>query len=99
MNKQEYTERLQAIGSEADETQRRELIAQLIEDGGADYDSFATTSAERDQLRSDNETLREANMKLFLRVGTHKDPDPKPGDPPKAKPKFEDLFDEKGGIK
>lgn len=99
MNKQQYTERLQAIGAEADEAQRRELIAQLIEDGGADYDSFATTTAERDQLRSDNETLREANMKLFLRVGTHKDPDPKPGDPTKEKPKFEDLFDEKGGIK
>lgn len=99
MTKQEYTERLQAIGSEADETQRRELIAALIEDGGTDYDSFETTTAERDQLRSDNETLREANMKLFLRVGTHKDPDPKPGDPPKEKPKFEDLFNEKGGIK
>ena len=99
MNKQEYTERLQAIGAEADETQRRELIAALIEDGGADYDSFATASQERDQLRSDNETLRDANMKLFLRVGTKKDPDPKPGDPAKEKPKFEDLFDEKGGIK
>ena len=99
MTKQEYTERLQAIGAEADETQRRELIAALIEDGGADYDSFTTASEERDQLRSDNETLREANMKLFLRVGTHKDPDQKPGDPPAAKPKFEDLFDEKGGIK
>lgn len=99
MNKQQYTERLQAIGSEADEAQRREMIAQLIEDGGADYDSFENTTAERDQLRSDNETLREANMKLFLRVGTHKDPDPKPGDPPKEKPKFDDLFNEKGGIK
>lgn len=99
MTKQEYTERLQAIGSEADEAQRRELIAALIDDGGADYDSFAATTTERDQLRSANETLREANMKLFLRVGTHKDPDPKPGDPPKEKPKFEDLFNEKGGIK
>lgn len=99
MKKQEFTDRLQAIGSEADETKRRELIAALIDDGGADYDSFTTASEECDRLRGDNETLREANMKLFLRVGTHKDPDPKPGDPPKEKPKFEDLFDEKGGIK
>lgn len=99
MTKQEYTERLQAIGSEADETQRRELIAALIDDGGADYDSLESITAERDTLRTDNETLREANMKLFLRVGTHTDPNPKPGDPPKEKPKFEDLFDEKGGIK
>jgi hypothetical protein len=99
MTKQEYTERLQAIGTEADETQRRELIAQLIDDGGADYDSFESTSAERDQLRSANETLREANMQLFLRVGSKSEPDQKPGDPPKEKPKFEDLFNEKGGIK
>jgi hypothetical protein len=99
MNRQEYTERLQAIGAEADETQRRELIAALIEEGGADYDAFATATEERDNLRRDNETLREANMKLFLRVGTGKDPEPKPGDPPKPKPKFEDLFNEKGGIK
>lgn len=99
MTKQEYTERLQAIGTEADETQRRELIAQLIDDGGADYDSFESTSAERDQLRSANETLREANMQLFLRVGSKSEPDPKPGDTPKEKPKFEDLFNEKGGIK
>ena len=99
MTKQEYTERLQAIGTEADETTRRDLIAALIEDGGADYDSFATASAERDTLRSDNETLREANMKLFLRVGSKSEPDQKPGDQPKEKPKFEDLFNEKGGIK
>lgn len=99
MNRQEFTERLQAIGTEADEAQRRALIASLIDDGCADYDSFATTTQERDDLRSANETLREANMQLFLRVGSKTDPDPKPGDPPKEKPKFEDLFNEKGGIK
>lgn len=99
MTKEEYTERLQAIGTEADETQRRALIASLIDDGGADYDSFATVTEERDRLRGDNETLREANMELFLRVGSKNKPDPKPGDPPKEKPKFEDLFNEKGGIK
>lgn len=99
MDRQEYTQRLQAIGSETDEAQRRELITQLIEDGGADYDTFANITAERDQLRGDNETLRELNMKLFLRVGSDKQGDPKPGDPPPPRPKFEDLFDEKGGIK
>lgn len=99
MTKQEYTERLQAIGTEADETQRRELIAALIDEGGADYDLLATATEERDKLRSDNETLREANMQLFLRVGSKSEPDPKPGTPPKEKPKFENLFNEKGGIK
>lgn len=98
MTRDEYTERLQAIGTEADETTRRELIAALIEDGGRDYDDHAAAVAARDQLQRDNETLRDANMKLFLRVGDPKkkteDPDPEP-----KKKRFEDLFDEKGGIK
>ena len=100
MTKKEYTERLQAIGTEADETARRELIAALIEDGGKDYDDHAAAVTARDNLQRDNETLRDANMKLFLRVG---DPNKKADDPaantePK-KMRFEDLFDEKGGIK
>lgn len=100
MNKQEFTERLQAIGTCEDEVQRRELIAQLTEDGGKDYDDHASAVAARDQAQADNESLRAANMKLFKRLGDHKDPDPLPGtEPPKEKRKFENLFNEKGGIK
>lgn len=99
MKKQEFTERLQAIGSEVDETQRRELIAALIDDGGADYDSFATTTEERDQLRTDNETLREANMKLFLRVGNPKQQKQDPGGEPAERLTYEKLFNEKGELK
>ena len=100
MTKQEYTERLQQIGICEDETERRDLIAQLIQDGGADYDTHATVLSERDQLQADNENLRSANMKLFLQIGDHNDPGDNPGsNPQKKEMKFEDLFDEKGGIK
>ena len=99
MNRQEHSERLQAIGTCEDEAERRELIAQLIDDAGADYDNHASVTAERDQLLQDNENLRAANMKLFLRVGDHDEPEDKPGDKPKEKLKFENLFDEKGGLK
>lgn len=99
MNKAEFTERLQAIGSEEDETQRRELIAQLIEEGGSDYDDHAAAIAARDQAQADNEALRSANMKLFKRIGDHKEPDVNPNPTPTEKRKFENLFNDKGGIK
>ena len=99
MTKDEYTERLQAIGTEEDEAQRRELIAQLIEDGGKDYDDHASAIAARDQAQQENEQLRAANMKLFLRVGEKKEPDINPNPEPTRKREFKDLFDNKGGLK
>jgi hypothetical protein len=98
VNRTEFTERLQAIGTEPDEAQRRELIAQLIEEGGNDYDDHAAAVAARDQALADNEELRAANMNLFKRIGHHNEPDV--GDPePKEKRKFSQLFNEKGGLK
>lgn len=99
MNRQEFTDRLVAIGECADDVQRRELIAQLTEDGGADYDNHAAAVAARDQLTKDNEDLRAANMRLFKRLGDHKDPEPTPGTEPQKKLEFKDLFNEKGGLK
>ena len=99
MNKTEFTERLQQIGTCEDETQRREMIAQLIEDGGNDYDDHAAAVAARDQAQADNESLREANMKLFKRIGDHNNPDVDPDPKPAEKRKFENLFNDKGGIK
>ena len=54
----------------------------------------------------DNETLRDANMKLFLRVGAEKTDKERKDDiaglkkeEEKEKKNFDDLFDEKGGLK
>ncbi|MBO5680577.1 MAG: hypothetical protein J6T08_02570 [Lentisphaeria bacterium] len=99
MDKAQFTERLQAIGTEEDEAQRRELIAQLIEEGGNDYDDHAAAVAARDQALTDNEELRQANMRLFLRVGEKKEPDINPNQQPPEKRNYKNLFDEKGGIK
>lgn len=99
MDKAQFTERLQAIGTEEDEAQRRELIAQLIEEGGADYDDHAAAVAARDQALTDNEELRAANMRLFKRIGVHDEPEDNPDPQPPAKRSFKDLFNEKGGIK
>lgn len=99
MNKAEFTERCQAIGTCEDEAQRRELIAQLITDGGNDYDDHAAAVTARDQAQADNEALRAANMKLFMRVGEQKEPDVNPNPQPPEKRTYNNLFDEKGRLK
>lgn len=99
MTKDEFNAALQAIGTCEDDVQRRGLIADLAESAGADYDAHAEAVASRDQLQADNEQLRAANMKLFLKVGDHKEPADKPGDEPKTKRSYKDLFNDKGGLK
>lgn len=100
LTKQEFLDRLQAIGTCEDEVERRNLLSDLSEDGATIYDEFDTADAARKTAEEDNEKLRAANMKLFLRVGDHQEPEKPAGtEPPKEKRKFEDLFNEKGDIK
>lgn len=97
LTRDEFTARIQAIGTCEDDAERRTLLANLSEDGGETFEHFATIETERDTARSDNEKLRKANMELFLKVGDHPKEKPEPGGG--AALKFEDLFDDKGGIK
>lgn len=99
MDKATFTERLQAIGTEEDEAQRRELIAQLIEDGGNDYDEHAAAVTARDQALQQVEHLQQRNKELFLRIPAKSEPNPTPGDEPKEPLKYSDLFNEKGELK
>ena len=104
MEKQEFLNKITEIGTCDDDVKRRELLAELSEEAGKDYDNIATLTASNKTLTDANETLRVANMKLFLRVGADTN-----GDDGKCgngnaggednKLKFEDLFNEKGGIK
>lgn len=95
---EEFQQRIQAIGTCEDDTERRTLLADLSTDGGETFTHFATVETERDSARDDNEKLRAANMKLFLKVGEPGKTDPdKPEDTKKRR--FEDLFNDKGGIK
>lgn len=99
MNKAEFTERLQAIGTEADEAQRRELIAQLIDDGGSDYDAHEAAVTARDHAQQRVADLQELNKQLFLRIGEKKQPEDDPEKKPPEKRNYNNLFDDKGGIK
>ena len=106
MKKEEFLEQIKTIGSLDSAEEIRTHLTELSASVEADYD-------EREQLReqvtgyqSDNEKLRQANMKLFLRVGADKTDEEiekeKTGiekEEEKEPRKFDDLFDEKGRLK
>lgn len=105
MDKEKFLEQITLIGTEEDDIKRRELLAEMQEDISEIFDSNIKLEKENEELTNDNENLRSANMKLFLKVGEQK-PDSeviqsKTGikQEPVTKRKFEDLFNEKGGIK
>ena len=97
MTRDEVLQQIQQIGTCENEADRRELLATLTEGITADYDAHANVVADRDRLTADNEKLRDANMKLFLRVGDHEKP--KETDKPGEGLKYENLFNEKGELK
>ena len=70
------------------------------------FDSNSDLIEQNTNLTDDNEKLRQANMKLFLQVGTKKNDSERmeestglKNNPPATKRDFNNLFDEKGGIK
>lgn len=105
MLKQEFLDKITAIGTCEDEAQRRELLAQLSDEASKDYDEITRLTTENQTLTTNNETLRDANMKLFLRVGDPKGEDERRKDETGVngqetkKREFKDLFDEKGELK
>lgn len=101
MKKAEFIQAIQNIGQVEDIAQIRTQLAELQNNVCADYDERDNAIVERDAFKTDNETLRNANMKLFLQVGNQ---NPKNDDKDKTPPdennlKYEDLFDDKGDIK
>lgn len=111
MDKATFLEKIKEIGTCEDDVTRRSLLAD-IEEVTKIYDENEILKTEKENLKNtneqyekDNETLRQANMKLFLRVGEDKTEKQKTEDttgiqqPDESKRKFEDLFNEKGGLK
>ena len=104
MDKQAFVDLVQKIGTCEDEVQRREMLANMQDEVSAVFDTNETLTTQNTTLTQNNEQLREANMKLFLRVGESKSQaeqfkDGTGLEKPKEKLKFDDLFNDKGGLK
>lgn len=81
----------QILESGGDQGRISDLLTQLSDDYGEIY-----TRAQ--SLESENTSLRDTNMRLFLKVGTPQ-AQPEPDEPEKPALRFEELFDENGKLK
>lgn len=106
MDRQEFLDTITQIGTCEDETQRRGMLATLSTEAGTLFDSNADLTSQIEALTNKNNELTAANMDLFLQVGANKSSAERkkdqtgienPDEPQKLK--YEDLFDEKGGLK
>ena len=99
MTKQEFLDSLNTIGQLEDPAQMRTALAEIRDAVGAVFDSNEELTQQNQQYVQDNESLRNANMKLFLQVGEPRQPEPPAPEPTKPqKMSFDSLFDDKGNI-
>lgn len=113
MDKQAILDKIQQVGTSDDDVKRREILTTLTDDIEvlytnleSDRSTIAALNETIEKNKEDIDKLRESNMNLFLRVSANKTEEEakqnstgiKP-DEDKPKLKFEDLFDEKGGLK
>lgn len=97
MKKSEMIERIQAIGQAETMEDVRSQLATFQTDLEPSFDTLEEATQQITTLEQANESLRQANMNLFLQVG--KKPEDKEPEPTSKKLEFKDLFDEKGGLK
>lgn len=105
MDKQGFLDKLKAIGLSEDDVERRTMLSELEDEVTRVYDENSNLTKSNQSVLEDNEKLRSANMQLFLRVGENKTPEQVNLDTTGVKDevheprRFENLFDEKGGLK
>ena len=105
MDKQSFLDKLKAVGTSEDETERRSILAELTDEISRVYDENNNLSESNKSYIDDNEKLRSANMQLFLQVGANKTPEEIKENTTGVKDntpeprKFENLFNDEGGLK
>lgn len=105
MDRKEFEEKIKKIGTIEDDVERRTLLAEISNGASEFFEADTKLAEENKKLQEDNEKLRQANMDLFLQVGSNKTEEEQTKDNTgldnnePEKRKYEDLFDEKGGIK
>lgn len=101
MTREEHTNLIREIRLNlGDEGKVAEMLSDLSDAFNAEVSVKETIINENENLKAANESLRESNMKLFLKVGVQTDSETESirKEEPK-KLEFKDLFNEKGEIK
>lgn len=101
MKKEDLKTRIQTIGGLATMEEVRSELAKFQGELETDYEERDELQATNQNLTTDMETLRQANMRLFLQVGSKEDPGKKKTDEGKSDENltYDNLFDDKGGLK
>lgn len=103
MKREEHTEKIMKIKERTHETDDG-TITSLLSELSDDYATLLTqideTNLRNEKLTKDNDSLRDANMRLFLKVEGADEkasqPETSESDDPKT---YENLFDENGELK
>jgi hypothetical protein len=99
MTYEEHTALIREIRESAtDEGKLSTLLTQLSDDYNSTLGTVKETTDKNTELTQANESLRESNMKLFLKIGQEVKPEENKT-PEDTKKSFEKLFDEKGELK
>lgn len=98
MTREEHAELMRNIlAANGDQAKLSTLLTQVSEDYGKILTEDETLKGENETVKKDNENLKNANMQLFLKIPSEP---PKKDEPPAdEKRTFDELFDEKGGLK
>lgn len=101
MNFDEFTTTISNIGKLDKIEDVRSQLLELQQSVEADYTSLTDITKERDQLKNDNEALRNANNKLWLQIGKPIEDGAGGTDeqPETNTLTYDKLFDENGGLK
>lgn len=101
MNFDEFTTTISNIGKLEKIEDVRNKLLELQKSAEADYTALTDITKERDQLKNDNEALRNANNKLWLQIGKPNDNEAGGTDeePETNTLTYDKLFDENGGLK
>lgn len=102
LSKEDILAKITQIGTLEDEVERRTYLTDIADEVSGLYDKYVSLSEQNEKYKTDNETLRSANMQLFLRVGEKREEDVKSQQQKDSNInnlKYEDLFNEKGELK
>lgn len=106
MDKDTFNNKIKEIGEFETVEEMRAGLAEISDGVNEVYDNNTTLNEQHDKDQKEMEAIRQANMKLFQRMGTDKTPEKQMEDETGLKQekverrKFEDLLskaDEKGG--
>lgn len=103
MDKDKFIEKIKEIGALESDIDIRTALTELTDEVVPVFDTKQSLEEENNKYKEDNEKLREANMQLFLRVGSQTPAEAQKEisgvEPEKTPRKYEDLFDETGNLK